>query len=146
MKYRVSEEKLVNRSLSFAPTGVLCAWYDKIHLFDVTLSEAESYMESNLYNYGENAALLTCKDFTLGYSICYDLRFPELYFDLAQNGANIIVVPSAFTVPTGEAHWESLLRARAIETGSYIIAAAQVGIHCGGRRTYGHSMIILVDI
>lgn len=142
VKYRIADHRLVNRSISYAPSGEVCAEYDKIHLFDVVLSKTESYHESYLYNHGKNAVILETIDFTLGYSICYDLRFPELYYDLACSGANLIAVPAAFTVPTGQAHWEVLLRSRAIETGSYIIAAAQGGVHYGGRQTYGHSMII----
>ena len=142
LKYKVSSNRLVNRSISYAPSGDKCAQYDKLHLFDVTLSSKEAYQESTLYDAGCASVSLKCEDFTLGYTICYDLRFPNLYYDLAKMGANVIVVPAAFTIPTGLAHWEILLRARAIETGSYIIAAAQWGTHYGGRKTFGHSMVI----
>lgn len=135
--------KLVNRSLLFDSDGSIQATYDKIHLFDVHLSNGEEYCESNIMSAGSKSVLSEIDDtFTAGLSICYDLRFAYLYRSLAQNGANILCVPAAFTVPTGQAHWKTLLRARAIETGSYVIASAQVGEHEGGRRTYGHSMVI----
>ena len=135
--------KLVNRSLLFDQVGAIQATYDKIHLFDVHLPNGEDYCESDIMSPGDKAVLSEVDDnFTAGLSICYDLRFAYLYRSLAQNGANIMCVPAAFTVPTGQAHWETLLRARAIETGSYVIASAQVGEHEGGRKTYGHSMII----
>ncbi len=135
--------KLLNRSFLFSKDGAVAATYDKIHLFDVNLGGGETYCESDIIASGENAVLCPIDDdFTLGLSICYDLRFAYLYRSLAQKGANIMCVPAAFTVPTGRAHWEVLLRARAIETGSYVIAPAQVGEHEGGRHTYGHTMII----
>ncbi len=138
-----TEGKLWNRSLLFAPNGELQTTYDKIHLFDVDLPTGESHKESDIMKPGERAVIAKIDDdFTLGLSICYDLRFAYLYRQLAKAGANIMCVPSAFTVPTGKAHWETLLRARAIETGSYVIAPAQVGTHEGGRQTYGHSLII----
>lgn len=138
-----TEDKLWNRSLLFNPKGELQTTYDKIHLFDVQLTTGETHKESNIMKPGNKAVTAKISDdFTLGLSICYDLRFAYLYRTLAQSGANILCVPAAFTVPTGKAHWETLLRARAIETGSYVIAAAQVGTHEGGRQTYGHSLII----
>ncbi len=135
--------KLLNRSFLFSKSGNIIATYDKIHLFDVNLGGGETYCESDIIEAGGNAVIAPINDdFTIGMSICYDLRFAYLYRSLAQKGANIMCIPAAFTVPTGQAHWEVLLRARAIETGSYIIAAAQVGVHEGGRMTYGHSMVI----
>lgn len=132
----------VNRSLLFAPDGSIAAHYDKIHLFDVDLPSGESHRESALFAGGATARLATMGGVKLGLTICYDLRFAALFRTLAQAGAEMITVPSAFTVPTGEAHWEILLRARAIETGAYIIAPAQVGEHANGRRTWGHSLIV----
>ena len=139
---KTTGDKLANRSMLFAPDGSQHAYYDKIHMFDVTLSRSEFYKESSEYEAGERAVVADCEDFKLGMGICYDLRFPHLWRDLAKSGAQILTAPAAFTVPTGEAHWEVLLRARAIETGSFIIAPAQCGIHEAGRKTYGHSMII----
>ncbi len=143
MAMQGNQDKLVNRSLLFDQLGAVQSRYDKIHLFDVKLSNGENYCESDVISPGDRAVLSGIdENFTAGLSICYDLRFAYLYRSLAQKGANILCVPAAFTVPTGQAHWEVLLRARAIETGSYVIAAAQVGEHEGGRKTYGHSMII----
>lgn len=132
----------VNRSLLFAPDGSIAAHYDKIHLFDVDLPGGESHRESALFDSGDSAKLADMGRIKLGLTICYDLRFASLFRSLAQAGAEIITVPSAFTVPTGEAHWEVLLRARAIETGAFILAPAQTGLHPNGRRTWGHSLII----
>jgi predicted amidohydrolase len=134
--------RLVNRSLLFSPDGRIVARYDKIHLFDVDLPTGERLRESEAYAPGTDlvtAALPWCR---IGMTVCYDLRFPALFAALAQAGAQVITVPSAFTVPTGEAHWHVLLRARAIETGSYVLAAAQGGAHESGRRTYGHSLAV----
>lgn len=139
---KMTEDKLANRSMLFAPDGTQHAHYDKIHMFDVTLSRAEFYRESSEYEAGSRAVIADCGDFKMGMGICYDLRFPHLWRDLAKSGAQILSAPAAFTVPTGEAHWEVLLRARAIETGSFVIAPAQCGEHYEGRKTYGHSMII----
>lgn len=138
-----TDNKLWNRSLLFNPQGELQTTYDKIHLFDVQLPSGETHKESDIMKPGTQLATAKINDdFTLGLSICYDLRFAYMYRKLVNAGANILCVPSAFTVSTGKAHWEILLRARAIETGSYVIAAAQVGTHEGGRQTYGHSLII----
>jgi len=138
-----NEGKRHNRSIVFSPEGKIKAIYNKIHLFDVQIPNGESHKESNSVKAGEEAVVVNVNDnFSAGLSICYDLRFPHLYRDLVKSGANIICAPAAFTVATGKAHWEVLLRARAIETGSYVIAAAQTGEHEGGRKTYGHSMII----
>ncbi len=132
----------VNRSLVFAPDGALAARYDKVHMFDVDLPGGESWRESAAYAGGDRIALADTPAGRLGLTICFDLRFPELFAALAAAGADIIAVPAAFTVPTGQAHWHVLLRARAIETGCFIVAAAQAGTHADGRATYGHSLII----
>lgn len=131
-----------NRSVLFRPDGSVAATYDKIHLFDATLPGLKAYRESATYRGGNKAVVVPVGDVTLGMTICYDVRFPALFNALANAGAQVIAVPAAFTVPTGEAHWEVLLRARAIETGTYIVAAAQGGDHENGRSTYGHSMIV----
>lgn len=136
------EGTLCNRSFFFSPSGDLIATYDKIHMFDVRLSNGETYSESKRYTAGTQAVLTDTPWGKLGMTICYDMRFPGLYRHLAQSGAAFLSVPSAFTVPTGEAHWHALLRARAIETGCFVFAAAQVGAHECGRKTYGHSLII----
>jgi len=134
--------RFANRSVLFGPDGAIIATYDKIHLFDADISGLNAYRESATYAGGERAVTAELGEFTLGMSICYDMRFPRLYNGLANAGANLIAVPAAFTVPTGQAHWHVLLRARAIETGSYVIAAAQGGQHPNGRATYGHSLVI----
>lgn len=135
-------DKAVNRSILLAPEGHVAAHYDKIHMFDVKLASGETHAESASYQPGEKLAVAAIGDAKLGLSICYDVRFSTLYRRLAEAGANIIAVPSAFTRPTGKAHWHILLRARAIETGCFIIAPAQVGAHENGRETYGHSLIV----
>ncbi|MBA4748771.1 MAG: carbon-nitrogen hydrolase family protein [Sphingopyxis sp.] len=132
----------VNRSLLYSPDGGLVARYDKIHMFDVDLPGGESWRESASYAGGDRLALADTPAGRLGLTICFDLRFPELFAALVGAGATMIAVPAAFTVPTGTAHWHVLLRARAIETGCYIIAAAQGGSHADGRTTYGHSLIV----
>ncbi|GGY39661.1 carbon-nitrogen hydrolase family protein [Parvularcula lutaonensis] len=137
----LGQQKVANRSMVFSE-GRKIATYDKIHLFDVDLDTGESWRESNLYQEGKEAVLVEGIGAKVGLSICYDLRFPHLYRRLAQAGAEVLTVPAAFTVPTGEAHWEVLLRARAIETGSFVLAAAQGGEHEDGRHTFGHSMIV----
>lgn len=139
---KISDTKLLNRSILFSPDGKLAAHYDKIHLFDVTLPTGEIHRESDTILPGDKAVVADTPYGKIGLSICYDVRFSYLYRALAQKGAQIMMVPAAFTVPTGRAHWEILLRARAIETGSFVIAAAQTGEHHGGRKTYGHSLII----
>lgn len=139
---RGTGEKLLNRSLLFAPDGSIAARYDKIHLFDVDLPTGESLRESHAYEGGSSAVLAETGVGPLGLTICYDMRFPHLYRALAKAGAKLFTVPSAFTVPTGQAHWHVLLRARAIETGSFVLAAAQGGQHESGRQTYGHSLIV----
>ncbi|MGB8841638.1 MAG: carbon-nitrogen hydrolase family protein [Aliidongia sp.] len=136
------EERLANRSYLFDPHGAIVARYDKIHMFDVDLAGGERYRESAQFRPGERAVLADTPWGKLGMSVCYDLRFPALYRALAQAGARMLSIPSAFAVPTGTAHWHSLLRARAIETGCFVLAPAQTGVHEGGRRTYGHSLIV----
>jgi deaminated glutathione amidase len=135
-------ERLINRSLLFSPDGRIAARYDKIHLFDVDLPGGERLRESAVYDGGEAAALAQLPWAVMGLTICYDIRFPALYRSLAMAGVGIFTVPSAFTVPTGEAHWHVLMRARAIETGSFVLAAAQGGRHECGRSTYGHSIAV----
>lgn len=138
--------RFVNRSFLITPNGDIAASYDKIHMFDVTLSETESYRESDGYRPGNRAVLAKTDIATIGMSVCYDLRFPYLYRSLAQAGAQILTIPAAFAQTTGQAHWEILLRARAIETGCFVIAPAQCGDHVvrrgPPRKTYGHSMVI----
>lgn len=136
------EKKWVNRSYLINPGGEIAARYDKIHLFDVNLGPEESQRESSAYARGEQAVVTSLPQATLGLSICYDLRFSALYEALTNAGADILSIPAAFTVPTGKAHWEILLRARAIEAGAFVIAAAQYGRHADGRSTYGHSMVV----
>lgn len=138
----LEDGRFANRSVLFGPDGAQLASYDKIHLFDADIAGLNAYRESATYRGGQEAVTAPLDPFTLGFSICYDIRFPRLYNTLANAGANLIAVPAAFTVPTGQAHWHVLLRARAIETGSYVIAAAQGGNHPNGRSTYGHSLIV----
>ncbi len=146
LKTRDDDGRFANRSLLIDPTGAITARYDKIHMFDVTLSEAETYRESASYRPGARAVLAETPFGMLGLTVCYDIRFPALYRRLAQGGAQIITVPAAFNHITGAAHWETLLRARAIETGCFILAPAQTGFHAEvrgkGRRTHGHSLVI----
>lgn len=133
---------LANRSVLVGPDGAVQASYDKIHMFDVDLPTGERHRESEIYVPGERAVTAPTPLGLLGLTVCYDVRFPELYRSLARAGAVAIAVPAAFTRPTGEAHWETLLRARAIETGTYVLAAAQGGAHEDGRGTWGRSMIV----
>ncbi|MEM6681882.1 MAG: carbon-nitrogen hydrolase family protein [Pseudomonadota bacterium] len=139
---KLSETRVANRTIVINPHGEITARYDKIHMFDVDLGAGEVYRESALYQPGETAVVTDIQDTKLGLSICYDIRFASLYRHLAQAGAEILCIPAAFTQPTGEAHWETLLRARAIETGCFVIAAAQTGQHESGRKTHGNSLII----
>lgn len=138
----LEDGRFANRSVLFGPDGAQRATYDKIHLFDADIAGLNAYRESATYKGGDSAVIAPLGDFTLGFSICYDMRFPRLYNALANAGASLMAVPAAFTVPTGQAHWHVLLRARAIETGSYVIAAAQGGSHANGRATYGRSLVI----
>lgn len=139
---RANPERAANRSFLIAPDGNILASYDKIHMFDIELDGGESYRESANYQPGETAVISDLPWGRIGLTICYDVRFPALYRALAEAGASFITVPSAFTVRTGEAHWSTLLRARAIENGCFIFAAAQAGKHESGRETYGHSLIV----
>jgi predicted amidohydrolase len=134
--------KIANRTYVVGPKGETVARYDKIHMFDVDLGNGERYAESATFDPGNETAVVDLPWGRLGLTICYDLRFPNLYRRLAQAGADYLAVPSAFTRPTGEAHWHVLLRARAIETGCFVFAPAQTGEHAGGRKTYGHSLIV----
>jgi predicted amidohydrolase len=137
-----SEERLANRSFLIDAQGAIVARYDKIHMFDIDLPGGESYRESNAYRPGGRSVVAETPWGRLGMTVCYDLRFPHLYRALAQAGADFLAVPSVFTVPTGTAHWHVLLRARAIENGCFVFAPAQWGEHAGGRRSYGHSLIV----
>ena len=134
--------KLANRALLFSPEGAAIASYDKIHMFDVDLDNGESWRESAAYEPGTQAVVTEIDGAKLGFAVCYDLRFPQLFRAEALAGADVLSVPAAFTRQTGEAHWHVLLRARAIENGAYVIAAAQGGLHEDGRETYGHSLIV----
>lgn len=136
------QEKAFNRSIMVSPQGEIVAAYDKIHLFDVTLEQGQSYLESSQALPGAVAVTAALPMATVGLSVCYDVRFPALYQALSARGATVLTVPSAFTRPTGQAHWHTLLKARAIENACYVIAPAQCGVHPGGRETFGHSLII----
>ena len=138
----VGDDMLSNRSFLVAPDGAIVARYSKIHMFDVQVGDGATYRESRTYRPGGEAVLAATPWGTVGLTICYDVRFPALYRDLAQAGARMIFVPAAFTRVTGEAHWHVLQRARAIENGCFIVAPAQTGTHAGNRRTYGHSLIV----
>jgi predicted amidohydrolase len=139
---RVAEDKAANRAFVIAPDGTIAARYDKIHMFDVDLPSGETYRESQNYRPGTRAVAVDLPWGRLGLSVCYDLRFAQLYRALAQAGSIFLSVPAAFTKITGEAHWHVLVRARAIETGCFMLAAAQGGHHENGRDTFGHSMIV----
>ncbi|MER9049932.1 carbon-nitrogen hydrolase family protein [Mesorhizobium sp. M0923] len=137
-----ADGKLANRALLFGPDGATIAVYDKIHMFDVDLDNGESWRESAAYEPGTEAVVTEIDGAKLGFAVCYDLRFPQLFRAEALAGADLLAVPAAFTRQTGEAHWHVLLRARAIENGAYVVAAAQGGVHEDGRETYGHSLIV----
>ncbi|MCM2561939.1 carbon-nitrogen hydrolase family protein [Lutimaribacter sp. EGI FJ00015] len=141
-----ADGRFANRSFLIAPDGQVAARYDKIHMFDVQVSETETYRESAGYRPGDRAVLARAGDAMLGMTICYDLRFAHLYRDLAQAGADVLAVPSAFSPVTGDAHWQPLLRARAIETGCFLLAPAQTGTHAASRgrarQTHGHSLAV----
>lgn len=134
--------RYANRTFVIDDKGTVRARYDKIHLFDVDLSTGESWRESSAYRGGDGPVLADTPLGPMGLTICYDMRFPDLYSRLAQAGARVFAVPAAFTVPTGIAHWHILLRARAIETASFVVAAAQCGLHDDGRSTFGHSLVV----
>ncbi|MGH7000347.1 MAG: carbon-nitrogen hydrolase family protein, partial [Stellaceae bacterium] len=135
-------ERVSNRSFLISPQGEIAARYDKIHMFDADLQTGERHRESQTYKPGDKAVVAELPWGRLGMTVCYDLRFPHLYRALAKAGADFLAVPSAFTVPTGRAHWHVLLRARAIENGCFVFAAAQGGKHENGRETYGHSLVV----
>ncbi|MFC0202470.1 carbon-nitrogen hydrolase family protein [Paracoccus rhizosphaerae] len=144
-----ADGRFANRSLLIAPDGAIAARYDKLHMFDVAISATETFRESAAYRPGDRAALARAAGVPVGMTICYDVRFPHLYRRLAQAGARILTVPSAFNPATGEAHWETLLRARAIETGCFVLAPAQCGTHPAPnspdrrpRRSHGHSLVV----
>jgi predicted amidohydrolase len=139
---KASPDRAANRSFLIGPEGQVIASYDKIHMFDIDLGNGESYRESANYQPGETAVISDLPWGRIGLTICYDVRFPALYRALAESGASFLTVPSAFTRKTGEAHWHTLLRARAIENGCFVFAAAQGGMHENKRETYGHSLII----
>ncbi len=139
---KLAPDRLANRSYLLDSTGAIRAVYDKIHMFDVDLAGGESHRESNSFRPGDRAVLADTPWGPLGMTVCYDLRFPNLYRTLAQSGAMYLAIPSAFTRPTGRAHWHVLVRARAIETGCFVFAPAQCGEHAEGRKTYGHSLIV----
>ena len=139
---KIGEGRVANRSYVIDPEGEIAARYDKVHMFDVDLAGGESYRESHYYRPGSKAVIAELPFGRLGMTICYDLRFPALYRALAAEGANLIAIPAAFTKQTGQAHWHVLVRARAIETGAFVLAATQGGLHENGRETFGHSMIV----
>ena len=139
---RRDDGRWANRSLLIDAAGNIAARYDKIHMFDVDLASGESWRESNAYVPGEALAVAQTPAGRLGLTICYDLRFPALYDALGRAACDVIAIPAAFTVPTGQAHWHILQRARAIEATAYVVAAAQVGRHADGRTTYGHSLVV----
>jgi predicted amidohydrolase len=139
---RLTHDRAANRGFLIDPAGEIAARYDKIHMFDVDLANGETYRESNNYAPGESAVVADLPWGRLGISICYDLRFPALFRALAEAGASYLAIPSAFTKQTGEAHWHVLMRARAIENGCFVFAAAQGGKHENGRETFGHSVIV----
>ncbi len=146
LKTTDADGRFANRSFLITPEGAVAARYDKIHMFDVDVSETETWRESDGFRPGETAVVAETPMGTLGLTICYDLRFPYLYRALAQAGAQVLTVPAAFTPETGQAHWEVLLRARAIETGAFVLAPAQTGEHAAqagrSRRTHGHSLAV----
>lgn len=139
---KVSPDKAANRAFLIDPKGEIVARYDKIHMFDVDLANGESYRESRNYRAGELAVVTDLPWARFGISVCYDLRFPSLYRALAEAGSSVLTIPSAFTRQTGEAHWHVLMRARAIENGCFVLAAAQGGTHENGRETFGHSLAV----
>ena len=139
---KIASDRLANRAYLFAPDGSVAASYDKIHMFDVNVPDGQSYRESQTFRPGDRAVVAAMPEARVGLSICYDLRFAALYRTLAQAGAQILTVPAAFTQFTGQAHWHVLLRARAIETGCFVLAPAQCGTHAQDRTTYGHSLAV----
>lgn len=142
LSIRLDTGRAANRSFLFGPEGAIAARYDKIHMFDVDIPDGQNYRESETFQPGEEVVMAALPWGPLGLSICYDLRFPQLYRALAKKGASFLSIPAAFTEFTGRAHWHVLLRARAIETGCFVFAPAQCGTHVANRRTYGHSLIV----
>jgi predicted amidohydrolase len=142
LTFRVQDDALVNRSYLIGPDGATLACYDKLHMFDATLPSGRAIRESSLYRAGTRAVAAQAPFARVGMTICYDLRFPQLYRALAQAGCTVLTVPSAFTEATGRLHWHALLRARAIENAAYVIAPATCGTHPGGHATYGHSLVV----
>ena len=140
-----NKEKLLNRSVLIDNKGVIKTFYDKIHMYDAKLSKSEKYFESKTFKAGKNIKVAKLPWGKLGLSICYDLRFPNMYRKMSKKGAIFLSIPSAFTETTGRRHWHTLLKARAIENFSYVFAPGQAGKHCNGRKTYGHSMIVSPD-
>lgn len=139
---KIDDTRCANRSFFISRLGDIVASYDKIHMFDVALGEGQTYRESKRFQAGNRVEIVSINQVHIAMTVCYDLRFPEVYRNLAKAGAQIITIPSAFTKITGQAHWHVLLRARAIESGCFILAPAQTGLHADGRETYGHSLII----
>jgi len=142
LKDERSDGRWANRSFMIDDSGEIRARYDKIHLFDVDLATGESWRESSVYGPGERIVAVDTPWARMGMSVCYDMRFPDLYRALTNAGATVLLMPAAFTVPTGKAHWHILLQARAIEAGCFVVAAAQTGRHADGRETYGHSLVV----
>ncbi len=142
---KVAKDKLVNRSVLVDKNGKTRTYYDKIHMYDVVLSKREKYFESKTFSAGKNIKSYNLPWGKLGLSICYDLRFPNMYRKMSKKGAIFLSIPSAFTETTGRRHWHTLLKARAIENFSYVFAPGQAGKHCNGRKTYGHSLIVSPD-
>lgn len=142
LKDERDDGRWANRSFVIDASGAVRAHYDKMHLFDVDLATGESWRESSVYGPGERAVAVDTPWARIGLSVCYDMRFPDLYRALSNAGASLLLMPAAFTVPTGQAHWHLLLRARAVEAAAFVIAPAQVGRHEDGRQTYGHSLVV----
>jgi predicted amidohydrolase len=140
-----NKKKLLNRSVLINDKGNIVTFYDKIHMYDAKLSKSEKYFESKTFKAGKNIKVVKLPWGKLGLSICYDLRFPNMYRKMSKKGAIFLSIPSAFTETTGKRHWHTLLKARAIENFSYVFAPGQAGKHCNGRKTYGHSMIVSPD-
>ncbi|MDC3152459.1 carbon-nitrogen hydrolase family protein [Pelagibacteraceae bacterium] len=140
-----NNNKLLNRSVLINDKGIIKAFYDKIHMYNAKLSKSEKYFESKTFKAGKNIKVVKLPWGKLGLSICYDLRFPNMYRKMSKKGAIFLSIPSAFTETTGKRHWHTLLKARAIENFSYVFAPGQAGKHCNGRKTYGHSMIVSPD-
>tara|TARA_Y100000816_G_scaffold285391_1_gene264974 strand:- start:18 stop:815 length:798 start_codon:yes stop_codon:yes gene_type:complete len=145
MIIRLKKNKFVNRSILINPRGKISSYYDKINMYDAKLSKKEVYKESNTFSPGNKTKIAKLPWGKLGMSVCYDLRFPNMYRQMAQKGANFLSVPSAFTRTTGKKHWHTLLKARAIENYSFVFAPAQCGTHHNGRKTFGHSLIVSPD-